>query len=673
MDEENTHDPHDNFENDEEEENPLIVPPIVPPIVLPIVSPIVPPIVNIDALANIRDNVVAKATLRIYINDNIPFLKWCLERSGDNDWLMEYGRQSIVMLVVNKEDESVHKHKVRMHTDLQALLRNAHSHPIVKIDKITSEGYMQYILNPRHPGNGGYLSKSSYGNKRASLNHLFRVHNRVGIPPDFCKQLTNLFKGFFRSLAQNNPIRVPETDDAPGEQEGIPEPKFRGEGKAAMSVALYRAICGWLLDFGTTDGLFAHCFLVLTWNLACRSQNTSLIQIKHIVWASCFDSFQVYFQHSKTDQLGEEAKYPRHIYANPFSPSICPVLALTLYFSACFNCPLNPDSYLFPGKDQEHRFSRLLTRLLDVHEGDLQTFGYARNEIGTHSIRKGAVSYLSATPGGPQAASVCVHAGWTMGKVRDIYMHYVESGDQFVGRCLAVLPLMSSEFACSPPYFLNTATIEDNNWIEAVRVTQFPMASHIPQYGLLTRMCLATLLHHRGWITENFSENHIVHFCSTALRRDDVSRRLSENALVVVTYPWNDKASHSYSGVPPYVSVMQELSLLRHDQLNLIDNFVIKVKVALDEFGIDGDRITLNNLRQILDQFRNDITTQLQNIGGGPGGNAPVITDGDGEEAGQRYKIYYYAGKMKRVPENWRFPRCGVFDAWRQWWIGDHI
>jgi len=48
---------------------------------------------------------------------------------------------------------------------------------------------------------------------------------------------------------------------------------------------------------------------------------------------------------------------------------------------------------------------------------------------------------------------------------------------------------------------------------------------------------------------------------------------------------------------------MQELSLLRHDQLNLINNFVTKVKVALEEFGIDGDRITLNNLRQILDQF----------------------------------------------------------------------
>ncbi|KAG7350138.1 hypothetical protein IV203_009498 [Nitzschia inconspicua] len=26
-----------------------------------------------------------------------------------------------------------------------------------------------------------------------------------------------------------------------------------------------------------------------------------------------------------------------------------------------------------------------------------------------------------------------------------------------------------------------------------------------------------------------------------------------------------------------------------------------------------------------------------------------------------------------RVPADWRFPRCGVQDLWRQWWIGDTV
>ncbi|KAG7343378.1 hypothetical protein IV203_016157 [Nitzschia inconspicua] len=32
-----------------------------------------------------------------------------------------------------------------------------------------------------------------------------------------------------------------------------------------------------------------------------------------------------------------------------------------------------------------------------------------------------------------------------------------------------------------------------------------------------------------------------------------------------------------------------------------------------------------------------------------------------------------YGGGFHRVPADWRFPRCGVQDLWRQWWIGDTV
>jgi len=98
--------------------------------------------------------------------------------------------------------------------------------------------------------------------------------------------------------------------------------------------------------------------------------------------------------------------------------------------------------------------------VLQVSE-DVHRLGYPIENIGTHSIHKGAISYLSAAPGGPQAAAVCVHAGWMMGKVKDIYMRYIDSGDQFVGRCLVLLLLLDSKFACSPPHFPSTTTDED--------------------------------------------------------------------------------------------------------------------------------------------------------------------------------------------------------------------
>jgi len=35
--------------------------------------------------------------------------------------------------------------------------------------------------------------------------------------------------------------------------------------------------------------------------------------------------------------------------------------------------------------------------------------------------------------------------------------------------------------------------------------------------------------------------------------------------------------------------------------------------------------------------------------------------------------VHFYGGMMKRVPEDWHFLRCGVFDLWWQWWIGDQV
>jgi hypothetical protein len=34
-------------------------------------------------------------------------------------------------------------------------------------------------------------------------------------------------------------------------------------------------------------------------------------------------------------------------------------------------------------------------------------------------------------------------------------------------------------------------------------------------------------------------------------------------------------------------------------------------------------------------------------------------------EAGRRYNVHYYGGKIHRLPKDWQYPRCGMFDLWR--------
>ena len=195
-----------------------------------------------------------------------------------------------------------------------------------------------------------------------------------------------------------------------------------------------------------------------------------LIRLKNIEW-KLFDCFYIYSGHMKTDQFGEEAKYPRHLYCNPTDPFVCPGVALACYLSLCFGTGKSANSKLFPGTCQYDRFSKLLERELSDHSREVyEEFGFFYSDIGTHSIQKGAILYVASQQGGPSGAAICICAGWSMGKVRDIYMRFVESGDHFVGRCMSMLPLSSTNFGMSPPHFSDS--VSEEKWTTFVNVVR---------------------------------------------------------------------------------------------------------------------------------------------------------------------------------------------------------
>ena len=78
---------------------------------------------------------------------------------------------------------------------------------------------------------------------------------------------------------------------------------------------------------------------------------------------------------------------------------------------------------LFPGPKQEERFGAILLCVLEKHKDELLELGYEPNDIGVHSIRKGAGTYASSgTTAAPSSVSVNNRGGWTLGGVRDVYM-----------------------------------------------------------------------------------------------------------------------------------------------------------------------------------------------------------------------------------------------------------
>ena len=142
----------------------------------------------------------------------------------------------------------------------------------MNLDAVTAEGYREYLMNRRHPRHGGLLGKSAYQSRQLALFHLFHLHNRRGFPEDFWLHLGNLFRGFYRQL----PWQWHNTGSNGSASNGLKE------GKDAISITLYQDICLWFLDWGTLDGVFAYCFLVPLWNLACHSNNTAFVHLSDI-------------------------------------------------------------------------------------------------------------------------------------------------------------------------------------------------------------------------------------------------------------------------------------------------------------------------------------------------------------------------------------------------------
>ena len=268
----------------------------------------------------------------------------------------------------------------------------------------------------------------------------------------------------------------------------------------------YVALCLAMMTAGNDCAmhLFAHTFLVLSWVLVCRSVSTATINFAHI--GASDDCILINLPRSKCDQDGDRA-YERAVYANPFRPEVCPVLALALHVFTSHVVDGGQDGspLLFGKKGAEGRFSEVLGKMMRQADSATSFLGLSRAEdIGTHSIRKGAASYLSSQLGGPSGIAIYQRAGWALG-VQDRYL-LTTGEDYLVGRYLSLLNAMEDSFASLPPHFVD-------------RVVPFPpghsMQTVLPSYSKLPGtflgvlpLLVASLVYHDSWLRGTLPAKH---------------------------------------------------------------------------------------------------------------------------------------------------------------------
>lgn len=200
--------------------------------------------------------------------------------------------------------------------------------------ELVTEMYVKMYLQSLKKRGGDDVSNSVHQGTRSAVRDLFRRYEHLDLYDKM-----NL-ETFSKGLKRNAAVR-----------QGKGQAKIE-TGKIPLEFSLYCQIATRFLTSGKTEHIFAHLFLILSWNLCCRAGNTAEICFAHLAWQQ--DALGIIFAHTKSDSTGERKKDYRHLYANPFIPCICPVFTLGLYL-LCFPKVLS-GTPLFPGHHQYDRF-----------------------------------------------------------------------------------------------------------------------------------------------------------------------------------------------------------------------------------------------------------------------------------------------------------------------------
>ena len=104
----------------------------------------------------------------------------------------------------------------------------------------------------------------------------------------------------------------------------------------------------------------------------------------------------------------------------------------------------------------------IFSRVLRVHADGFRELGYDPKYLGSHSTWKGSATLVATGfTMSPPFSAICLRASWSMGSVKERYIHYEKGGDQFVGLTVCGLCCLTSDFAISSYYF-DFTEVEDS-------------------------------------------------------------------------------------------------------------------------------------------------------------------------------------------------------------------
>jgi hypothetical protein len=397
-------------------------------------------------------------------------------------------------------------------------------------------------------------------------------------------------------------------------------------------------------------------FLTLSWNLCARSDTTASIHSTHLEWEG--DCLKVGIAKSKRN-YGTSAVY-YHVFANPLSPAICPILALAIH-AAVHRDVLSQQRPLFRETSAQNRgtsnwFSHICT------ERNLQG-------LGCHSIRKGAITFASnGTPESVPFGSIQVRARWnSSGPNGTLYRRYVRfeaAGDQFIGRILAGLPVQSSDFSAMPPRF-NRDFIDSPRMKALIASTFGDLCS--PSLIRISTYLLASLVFHHNWLQATLFKSHRLWSSSFG--------RISCEVLEELSTYLESSSSASARGIPVSVRLLEKQAET-DKKVSALSGTVEEIGLAVSEIkeflpmtqAAAGQFVGQKQMEAITNVVTSAFESILEN-------RIPSLlaTAPEEEKNLEGFPSFTWGGQIRAVPSDFVLIRAGGLcsDLWDLWWVGE--
>ncbi len=342
-----------------------------------------------------------------------------------------------------------------------------------------------------------------------------------------------------------------------------------------------------------------------------RAENVASCHAENIIWKD--NALAFHFPKSKGDQHGKRANALWHVYATPENPATCPHLALARYLFANPGVLTGEDTkpakvktenkqgwamsddiavdgrLLFPGGNQYDRFMYVFHKVINNNEEAFRNLGVGPGDLGSHSARKGSCTFASSgTTASPPIASICLRAMWSMGPVKERYLHYEKAGDQYVGRVVSGLNSCDASFAISPPHFDFTRCADPQVEKERIHglLRSFLIGGDMinPRLFRIFVNLFATLCFHNDYLRATLHKRNKLHASPffTQIPSDILK-------LAVVRFPWDSNMyTPPFSGIPPHVTILANLRGLKEDVKELRHQVHKDFVEEMDERGIGG-------------------------------------------------------------------------------------